>query len=144
MGNKGKQRKARTTLTLPAFYDLPDEISLVFSYNKPVTKLSDYLGKVDFQDHDFVGTITFRNEELTLPDGSKVALGIDDGHWVLVYQQGAGSSFQVFEYDQRQKRVILDKKAGGQEEINLFRRLVHYFFSHVSVGDLVTITPLQV
>ena len=109
-----------------------------------MTKLADFLVKVDFQDEKFIGTIAFRNEELTLPDSSKIALGIDDGHWVLVYQKAAGASFQVFEYDQRQKRVIMDKKAGGPEDINLFKRLVNYFFSHVSVEDLVTITPLQV
>jgi hypothetical protein len=119
------------------------EISLLFIYNKFMTKLADYLGKVDIQDRTFIGTIAFRNEEITLPDGSKIALGIDDGHWVLVYQQEPGATFQVFEYDQRQKRVILDKKAGGTEEINLFKKLVSYFFFHASTEDLVTILPPQ-
>lgn len=109
-----------------------------------MTKLVDYLGNVDVLDQAFVGTIAFRNEELTLPDGSKIALGIDGGHWVLVFQKAAGAHFQVFEYDQRQKRVILDKKVGGPDELQLFKKLVNYFLSHASEEDLVTIIPRQV
>ena len=106
-----------------------------------MARLANYLEKVDFRDERFIGTIAFRSEEITLPDGSKIALGIDDGHWVLVYQEKAGAPFQVFEYDQRGKKIFVDKKPGGEEELKLFRRRVSYFFSSVHVDDLVTILP---
>lgn len=84
-----------------------------------MSKLAEYVEKVDFLDKKFIGTIAFRNEELTLPDGSKMALGIDDGHWVLVYQEKPGASFHVFEYDQSTGRILLDKKARGKRVKNL-------------------------
>lgn len=107
-------------------------------------RLADYLEKVDFQDKKFVGTIAFRNEELTLPDGNKAALGIDDGHWVLVYQEKPGNTFQVFEFDQPKKMIFVDKKPGGEKEIKLFMRLLEYFFSHVRTDDLVTLLPPKI
>lgn len=106
-----------------------------------MTKILNYLEKVDFQDETFIGTIAFRSEELTLPDGSKMALGIDDGHWVLVYQEKTGSPFQVFEYDQHEQKIFLDKKPGGEKELKLFWKYLRYFFSHAEVEDLVTILP---
>lgn len=106
-----------------------------------MTRLASYLEKVDSLDERFIGTIAFRSEELTLPDGSKMALGIDDGHWVLVYQEKAGAPFQVFEYDQHGQKIFLDKKPGGEQELGLFRKNLEYFFSHVEVDDLVTILP---
>jgi len=109
-----------------------------------MTKIIDSLGQTDYRDRNFVGTVAFRNEELTLPDGSKMALGIDDGHWVLVYQPAAGKNFQVFEYDRRSGKIIVDKKAGDREEVKEFKRLVGYFFSHADVDDLVTLLPPQV
>jgi len=111
------------------------------SYNKAMAKLAEYLGKVDFQDKNFVGTIAFRSEELTLPDGSKVALGIDGSHCVLVYQEMAGSPFQVFECDYQTHKIFLDKKPGGKEEFALFKKLLQYFLSQGQVDDLVTILP---
>lgn len=105
--------------------------------------LTTYLEKVDFRDKKFVGTVALRNEELTLPDGSKMALGIDGEHWVLVYQKQAGGNFSVFEYDHREKKIVLDKKTGGEAEVKTFRQLVGYFFAHADVEDLVTILPPQ-
>ncbi len=109
-----------------------------------MTKIMNFLEKTDFRDKNFVGTVAFRNEELTLPDGSKMALGIDDGHWVLVYQAEAGKNFQVFEYDRHSGKLIVDKKPGEKEELKDFKRLVGYFFSHADVDDLVTLLPPQV
>ncbi len=109
-----------------------------------MTKIMNFLEKTDFRDRNFVGTVAFRNEELTLPDGSKMALGIDDGHWVLVYQAEAGKNFQVFEYDRHSGKIVVDKKAGDWEELKDFKRLVGYFFSHAEVEDLVTLLPPQV
>jgi hypothetical protein len=106
-----------------------------------MASLAEYLKKVDFEDTKFVGTIALRNEELTLPDGSKMALGIDDGHWVLVYQQKAGGSFQVFECDWKTRKIFLDKKPGGNQEFKTFRSLLKSIISHTQVDDLVTILP---
>ena len=104
-------------------------------------KLADYLSKVDFLDKHFVGTIALRHEELILPDGSKMALGIDGGHWVLVYQKQAAAPFRVFEYDQRAQKIFLDKKPGGELEIKQFKQLIGYFLQEAQVDDLVTILP---
>ena len=109
-----------------------------------MTRLAKYIEQVDLPDRNFVGTIAFRSEELTLPDGSKMALGIDGGHWVLVYQQGAGSAFRVFEYDQHDCKIAVDKKAGGAEDIKTFKKLVGYLFECAEVDDLVTLLPPQV
>jgi len=117
------------------------EISLYLHYNETMTRLAEYLENADLKDSHFVGTITFSSEEKTLPDGSKIALGIDGGHWVLVYQKEAGGHFQVFEYDQKKKKVFIDKKPGKQEELKLFKKLAGYFFSNAHIEDLVTILP---
>jgi hypothetical protein len=109
-----------------------------------MTKLLGYLDKTDFRDKNFIGTVAFRNEELTLPDGSKMALGIDDGHWVLVYQSEAGKAFQVFEYDRHSGKIIIDKKNGAAEELRLFKKLVGNLFSNANVDDLVTLLPPQI
>lgn len=106
-----------------------------------MTKIADYLGRVDFEDKRFIGTITFRSEEISLPDGSKMALGIDGGHWVLVYQKGAGTPFTHFECDFSDKKILLDNKPGGAEEFKRFRDLINYFFTHAQVDDLVTLMP---
>ncbi len=105
-------------------------------------KLAEYLGNVDFRDEHFVGTVAFAREEMTLPDGSKAALGIDDGHWVLVWQ-GAGAAIQLFEFDQRRKKIVVDRKAGGEAEIRQFKKLAGYFLGNANTEDLVTILPPQ-
>ena len=106
-----------------------------------MAKLTETLAKVDFQDKNFIGTVAFRNEEITLPDGSKMALGIDGSHWVLVYQKQAGARFQVFECDWNAKKVSLDKKPGTDEDLKLFKKLTGYFISSANSDDLVTIMP---
>jgi hypothetical protein len=106
-----------------------------------MTKLANYMEKVDFQDQQFMGTVAFRSEEFTLPDGSKIALGIDDGHWVLIYQKSAHAAFRVYKYDQHEGKIYLDQKSGGKEEIKAFKKYLAYFYKHVSVEDLVTLIP---
>ena len=100
-----------------------------------------YLAGIDFQQKDSIGTIALRNEELALPDGSKAALGMDDGHWVLIHQQSPGAPFVVFEYNLHDKKITVDKKPGAKEDIKQFKRLVGYFFSHARIEELVTILP---
>jgi hypothetical protein len=108
-----------------------------------MTKLVNYMDKVDFQDRQFMGTVAFRSEEFTLPDGSKMALGIDDGHWVLIYQEAAHAHFQVYKYDQAESKIYVDQKTGGSEEIKTLNKHLAYFFKHASVEDLVTLLPPQ-
>ena len=108
-----------------------------------MANLSTYLEKVNGFDENFVGTIAFRSEEVSLPNGSKIALGIDGKLWVLVYQERLKSPFQVFEYDSREKKIVIDKKVGGEKEFGRFKELVRYFFLHAQTEELVTILPPQ-
>ncbi|MCU0640870.1 MAG: hypothetical protein MUC35_02135 [Candidatus Margulisbacteria bacterium] len=108
-----------------------------------MTRLANYLETVDVRDRQFVGTIAFRNEELTLPDGSKLALGADSGHWVMVFQEQPGAAFEIIEYDQHSGKVFVDKKPGGPAELKRFKQRLRYFFAHARVADLVTIVPPQ-
>jgi hypothetical protein len=108
-----------------------------------MTRLAKYLETVDFLDQKFVGTIAFRNEELTLPDGSKLALGLDSGHWIMVYQPHPGARFHIIEYDQHSGKLSVDKKPGGSQELKLFKQRLRYFFEHARIDDLVTIIPPQ-
>jgi hypothetical protein len=106
-----------------------------------MAKLEDTILSAAGEDRQFVGTIAFRNEEITLPDGSSMALGIDGGHWVLVYQRGRGVSFTVYEYDSDKKTLRIDKKPGLDDDYKEMRKLIGYFFSHARTEDLITILP---
>ncbi|MFA6431584.1 MAG: hypothetical protein WCV91_04315 [Candidatus Margulisiibacteriota bacterium] len=108
-----------------------------------MANLCNYLEKVDYFDENFVGTIALRSEEVSLPNGSKIALGLDGKHWILVYQEKAKAPFQVFEYDSREMKIFIDKKIGGEKELGRFKELVRYFFLHAQTEELVTILPPQ-
>lgn len=108
-----------------------------------MAKILDYLANIDFQDKQFVGTIAFKSEEIALPDGSKMALGIDDGHWVLINQPAAGGHFQVYGFDSKGDKIFVDQKPGGEDDLKAFKKLVNYFLAHASSEDLVTILPPQ-
>ena len=58
--------------------------------------INKYIANIDSINKQFIGTIAFKSEEITLPDGSKMALGLDDGHWVLIYQTGPNQKMEVF------------------------------------------------
>lgn len=90
-------------------------------------------------DREFAGTVAFKNEKLSLPDGSKVAIGMDGGFWVIVYQEAPHLPFVVCEYDAEKQTVIIDKKAGGSSDLAKARKIVNYFFEHAQLDDLVTI-----
>lgn len=105
--------------------------------------LKNYLENIDFQDKRFIGTIALKNEELTLPDDSKMALGIDDGHWILIYQEKPASRFKVFKYDQHEDKLLVDQKPGGLTEKKNLKKHIAYFLSHAKVADLVTLLPPQ-
>lgn len=105
--------------------------------------LSKYLEKINFHNKKFIGTITLKSEEITLRDGSKMALGIDDGLWVLVYQKAPHAPFKAFKYDQRENQILVDQKPGGAEDLKNFKNLIKYFFTHAKVEDLVSLLPPQ-
>ena len=90
-------------------------------------------------DKEFIGTIAFRNEKLSLPDGSKVAIGIDGERWVIVYQEAPHTPFMVCEYNAEKQTAIIDKKPVGAETMARIKGIVAYFFEHAEVDDLVTI-----
>jgi hypothetical protein len=106
-----------------------------------MSQLNKYLEKIDFQDKQFVGTITLKSEEITLPNGSKMALGIDDGLWMLVYQKAPHAPFKAFKYNQHENKILVDQKPGGEEDLKDFKKLIKYFFAHAKVEDLVTLLP---
>lgn len=99
------------------------------------------LGQINFQDKHFVGAVTFKNEELTLPNGTKMALGIDDGHWVLIFEQPAKHKMKVYKYDNHEKKLMVDQKKGSHEDLEEFKEQLEYFFSHARTEDLVTLLP---
>jgi hypothetical protein len=101
--------------------------------------ISQNLSSVSLVDREFSGTVAFRNEKLTLPDGSKVAIGIDDELWVIVYQKATNMPFVVYEFNAKKKTVIVDKKQGQANDIELVKKIVGYFFENAEVDDLVTI-----
>ncbi|MBU0630018.1 MAG: hypothetical protein KKC80_03765 [Candidatus Margulisbacteria bacterium] len=109
-----------------------------------MVKITEFLEGVSTLDQKFIGTVAFRSEELTLPDGSKVALGLDDGHWVLVYQERSGAPFEVFDYSAHDRKIFIDKKPGGAGELARFKKIIQYFLSHGQTADLVTILPPEV
>ena len=99
------------------------------------------LSSVSLMDREFVGTVALRNEKLTLPDGSKVAIGIDGDFWVIVYQQTQKDPIVVYEYNATKRSVLVDKKYGTPKDIETVRNIAKYFFEHTEVEDLVTIVP---
>lgn len=105
--------------------------------------LNKAIEKVDFTDKNFIGTITFRSEEITLPNGSKMALGIDDGHWLLVYQENSHAKLQIIKYDQKDNKIFIDQKPSGEEGLKLLKKHVIYFFKHAKTEDLVTLMPSE-
>jgi hypothetical protein len=90
-------------------------------------------------DKEFIGTIAFRNEKLCLPDGSKVAIGIDGERWVIVYQEAPHTPFMVCEYSAEKQTALIDKKPAEAETLDRIKKIVAYFFEHAEVDDLVTI-----
>jgi len=88
---------------------------------------------------EFTGTIAFRNEKLCLPDGSKVAIGIDGERWVIVYQEAPHTPFVVCEYNAEKQTALIDKKHVEAETLDRIKKIVAYFFEHAEVDDLVTI-----
>jgi len=99
------------------------------------------LAFVSRTDREFVGTVAFKNEKLCLPNGSKLALGIDGSRWVIVFQQAPNEPFIVYEYSADKQTVLVDKNVGGPEDIKRVRQLVAYFFDHAQIDDVVTIVP---
>ena len=90
-------------------------------------------------DKEFTGTIAFRNEKLCLPDGSKVAIGIDGERWVIVYQEAPHTPFVVCEYNAEKQTALIDKKHVEADTMDRIKNMVAYFFEHAEVDDLVTI-----
>lgn len=109
--------------------------------NRVMSLLSKKIATINFQDKHFIGTIAFKSEEISLPNGSKIALGIDDGHWVLIHQPAAEQHIKVYKYDQHEHKIMVDQKAGSQKDIAEFSGLVNYFFTHARTEDLVTYLP---
>jgi hypothetical protein len=90
-------------------------------------------------DREFVGTVAFKNEKLCLPDGSKVAIGMDGPQWVIVYQEAPSKPFVVWEYNAEKNTVIIDKKVGGADDMARVKNILSSFFKHAEIDDLVTI-----
>ena len=98
-------------------------------------------GILSVKEHDkkFAGTIAFRNEKLTLPDGSKVALGIDSERWVVLYQKVSSAPFVMYEYNASNDFLLVDKKPGTKDDFKVLTKIVNYFISKAEISDVVTI-----
>lgn len=104
-----------------------------------VPTIKNNLSHINNIDKEFVGTIAFKNEKLSLPDGSKVAIGMDGALWVIVYQETQTAPFVVWEYNAEKNSLVMDKKLGGPEDLERVKKIVDYFFVHAEIEDLVTI-----
>ena len=109
-------------------------------YNCNMAKLEEAIVSAE-ENKEFVGTVAFKNEEITLPDGSTMALGIDGDHFVLVYQSKKGAPFAVYDYDSGRKIFRTDKKSGSEYDFEKMRQLMKYFFSNAREEDMITILP---
>jgi len=106
--------------------------------------VKDTISGVLIEDQNFVGTIAFKSEQVSLPDGSKMALGIDDGRWVLIYQKPNSREIVCYEYNSHDRKLLVDMKAGKKEDLVQMNKLISYFFESTDVDDLVTIFPPKV
>lgn len=102
------------------------------------------ISETNIEDQNFVGTIAFKSEQIALPDGSKMALGIDDGRWVLIYQKPRSREIVCFEYNSHDRKLLVDMKAGKKEDLAQMNKLISYFFENTDSDDLVTIFPPKV
>ena len=102
------------------------------------------LSQVADKNREFAGTIAFKNETLSLPDGSKIAIGMDGERWVIIYQEIPQAPFVMYEYNAAKHSVVIDKKLGSSQDLIKVKKLVNYFFAHAEVDDLVTIESREV
>ena len=106
-----------------------------------MTSVKTFISGTKLEDQNFMGTIALRSEQITLPDGCKMALGIDDGIWVLIHQDCPSDRIVCYEYDSHEDRILVDKKQGSSDDIGVMAKLISYFFENANVDDLVTILP---
>ncbi|MFH1362538.1 MAG: hypothetical protein ABIH69_07830 [bacterium] len=104
-----------------------------------MTKVAESLQNINNLDHHFVGTITLKSEEIRLPDGTKMALGIDGAHWVLIYQKD--TKFKVYKYIQGENSIFVDHKEGNQADLVEFKQHINYFMANANTEQLVTYLP---
>jgi hypothetical protein len=97
------------------------------------------LSLVNTIDREFAGTVAFKNDKLCLPDGSKVAIGIDCDLWVLVYQKFSGENITVYEFNSKTGTTLVDKKLGTDNDKAFVRKVIKYFFEHADMDEVVTI-----
>lgn len=97
------------------------------------------LSHVSKLNKEFTGTVALRNEKLCLPDGSKVAVGIDGDHWVIVYQGAPKAPFIVYEYHATKQSIFVDKKPGNEQDLVKVKQIMNYFFEQADIDDVVTI-----
>jgi hypothetical protein len=103
--------------------------------------INNYIEKINFQDKHFIGTIAFKSEQIVLPNGTKMALGIDGSIWVLIYQSPKEPQMKVYKYDHQDRKIAIDQKPGKERDILEFKKHINYFFSNARTEDLVTLLP---
>jgi hypothetical protein len=106
--------------------------------------VKDTLSEVNIEDQNFVGTIALKSEQVALPDGSKIALGIDGGRWVLIYQKPNSREIVCYEYNSNDRKLLVDMHLGNKEDLVRMNMLISYFFENTDSDDLVTIFPPKV
>ncbi len=93
----------------------------------------------------FSGTVTLRDDDRTLPDGSKMSLGVDGRRWVLLYQMSTSATFQQYLYDAETGYIEVDGSRGSVADVHVMMRHIDYFFAHTNREELVTLqgSPAQ-
>jgi len=104
--------------------------------------LRESLKGISYEDSNFVGTISFKDETKALPDGSKIALGVDDGRWILLYQRvPPKGTIVMYEYNSIKKFILVDKKEGTHIDLREMNKLISYFLDNARVEDVITAMP---
>jgi hypothetical protein len=106
-----------------------------------MTSVRTFIAETKLEDKNFIGTIAMKSEQIALPDGSKMAMGIDDGMWVLIHHACPSDKITCYEYDSHEDRILVDKRTGGRDDLAKMTSLISYFFENASTEDLVTILP---
>jgi len=115
------------------------DILSLWDYDFHMPNIKQGVSSVKLLDKGFSGTVAFKSDKISLPDGSKVAVGIDNERWVILYQKTADSHLVIYEYNAEKRTLLVDKKKGSDEEHKMLSKIVNYFFKNADVDDVVTI-----
>ena len=115
--------------------------SIVVVQSLTVQSIRDCLSLSGLRERDFNGTVTFRDDHTTLPDGSKMSLGIERGRWVVLIQGSSHQHIRCYMYNAENGHIEVDGVPGTIGDVSAMMKHIEYFLEHVRTEDLVTIPP---